>query len=79
MELSVCTKEEFSAFIAAYPAPLKVSILHICEPEQVQYNDFSLGVWPESVVAAYDAWGHTPGNIYGPEPGNWRIALTKGE
>ncbi|WP_186276355.1 hypothetical protein [Burkholderia gladioli] len=67
------TKEEFDAFLTTYPRPLTMDVLRICEPEQVQYNDFSLGKWPASVVAAYDAWGHTEGNIFGPDPGDWRI------
>lgn len=74
MKRTPCTEEEHRAFIASYPRPLDIDVLRIVEPEQIQHNDFTLGVWPESVVASYDAWGHTPGDLYGPAPGNWRIA-----
>lgn len=47
-----CTKEEFTKFIAEYPAKLEASFLTTCEPPPLQYNDFSEGKrWPESVVA----------------------------
>jgi hypothetical protein len=46
------TKEEFEAFIKAYPKPLKYDVTGICEPPLASYNDFSDGkVWPESMVA----------------------------
>jgi hypothetical protein len=48
-----CTKAEFDAFVAAYPRPLDRDVTGICEPPMVSYNDFTLGVWPESMVAAY--------------------------
>ena len=73
-ELTKCTKEEHAAFIAAYPRPLTRDVLTICMPEQLQHNDFTLGDWPESVVASYDCWGHTPGQLYGGDPGGWKIA-----
>jgi hypothetical protein len=40
-------------FIKAYPRPLVCHVVTICEPPQVTYNDFTLGDWPESVVASY--------------------------
>jgi hypothetical protein len=67
------TKEEFYNFITAYPRPLIRAVLMISTPEKIQFNDATLGKWPESVVASYDAWGHTPGDIWGPEPGGWHI------
>lgn len=73
-KLTECTKEEHGAFIAAYPRPLIRDVLKTCVPEQLQHNDFSLGDWPDSVVATYDCYGHTPGDIYGPDPGGWKIA-----
>jgi hypothetical protein len=48
-----CTKEEFDAFIKAYPRPLVFDVTGICEPPYASYNDFTLGNWPESVVAGY--------------------------
>jgi hypothetical protein len=69
------TKHEFDAFLAAYPRGLEKDVLRICEPEQIQFNDFSLGDWPQSVVASYDAWGHTPDDIWGPEPGRWMVLI----
>jgi hypothetical protein len=71
--LRECTKEEHDAFIASYPRKLTRDLLTISQPEQLQHNDFTLGNWPASVVSSYETWGHTPGDIYGKDPGNWRI------
>ncbi len=46
------THDEFHDFINNYPNKLEIDIVHFCEPPLKQYNDFSLGNWPESVVAS---------------------------
>lgn len=51
MKLIPCSKEEFDAFIASYHRPLVHDVLRTVEPERIQYNDFTLGNWPDSVVA----------------------------
>jgi hypothetical protein len=46
------TKEEFDAWIAAYPRKLTYNVTRTCEPENHNWNDFSLApAWPESMVA----------------------------
>jgi hypothetical protein len=46
------SKEEFAAFVKAYPNALHTDITGICEPPMQSYNDFSDGkTWPESMVA----------------------------
>jgi hypothetical protein len=72
-KLVFCTKAQFDEFLANYPRQLEHDVLAICQPERVQYNDFTLGSWPRSVVAEFSAWGCTPDNIYGPNPGDWRV------
>lgn len=67
------TQAEHDAFIAAYPRPLKRGLLTICTPEILQHNDFTLGKWPESVVASYSTYGGDPTDIWAPVPGNWEI------
>lgn len=48
-------KEDFDKFIKNYPNELETDLVRICEPEQLQYNDFTGGlIWPESVVAGYE-------------------------
>jgi hypothetical protein len=47
------TKEEFEQFIATYPRSLDRDVAMMCEPPVVTYNDFSLGDWPESIVARH--------------------------
>lgn len=50
------SKEELDAFVAAYPRPLVKDVTSICEPPMLSYNDFTLGNWPESVVAKVQLW-----------------------
>jgi hypothetical protein len=45
------TKEEFEDFIKNYKNKLEIDINGAFEPPIKTYNDFSLGNWPESVVA----------------------------
>lgn len=45
------TEEEFKNFIDNYGSKLEVDTCHIFTPPLVTFNDFTKGVWPESVVA----------------------------
>lgn len=47
-----CTKAEFQAFLVAYPRPLVRDVFGAFEPPLLTYNDFTLGAWPDSVVAS---------------------------
>lgn len=47
------SKEEFLSFVQNYQAPLAMDYCAISEPALITYNDFSLGKWPDSVVASY--------------------------
>jgi hypothetical protein len=45
------TKEQFDAFIAAYPNKLNKDVAKMFEPPMLNYNDFTTGKkWPESIV-----------------------------
>ena len=68
------TPEEFKAFIDAYPRPLTRSISGIYEPPLATFNDFTLGDYPESVVAMYRTCGGDPENIYANVPSGHQIA-----
>lgn len=58
MKTRTVDKEEFDAFLKGYPRPLDRDVVRFCEPPQIQYNDFSLGDWPKSVVASTnEVWG----------------------
>jgi hypothetical protein len=55
------TKEEFDEFIRKYNTnvhKLERDTCGIFDPPVVSYNDFSLGDWPESVVAHF-SWGES--------------------
>lgn len=47
------TKEEFDNFIKDYPNKdkLEINIVRFVTPEVAEYNDFSLGKWPDCTVA----------------------------
>ena len=45
-------EEELKAFVESYPRKLEIDVTQICEPPMLSYNDFTLGKWPESVVAS---------------------------
>lgn len=45
------TKDEFYAFINAYPTNLDFDTTGICDPPLSSYNDFTRGTWPDSMVA----------------------------
>ena len=44
-------EEEFYKFLDEYKRPLDRDCYAVCEPPSITYNDFSLGKWPDSVVA----------------------------
>jgi hypothetical protein len=48
-----CTKEELLTFVRTYPRVLQRDVYGACEPPLVTYNDFTRGVWPDSVVASF--------------------------
>lgn len=51
------TEEEFFEYIKNYPRKLERNVTQICDPPNVNYNDFTTGeVWPESVVGSF-SWG----------------------
>jgi hypothetical protein len=50
--LRPCTKVELEAFVASYPRPLVKDVFGAFEPPLLTYNDFTLGAWPDSVVAS---------------------------
>lgn len=47
------SEAEFKAFLAAYPRKLETDVAAMYEPPLVTFNDFTLGVWPESIVASH--------------------------
>ncbi len=53
MKWKEVTRDEFYAYIEAYPRPLDVDICGITDPPTVSYDDVTLGNWPESLVAKY--------------------------
>jgi hypothetical protein len=68
------TKEEFYAFVAVYPRPLETDVVRFCEPPVKTWNDFTLGNWPQSVVASCTLpMGGPKGTIYDNEEGDWQI------
>ena len=51
MNFKQVSKSEFEAFLSYYPRTLEVDITGICDPPLKSYNDFTLGSWPDSMVA----------------------------
>lgn len=51
MAFKQVSKEVFESFLNSYPRPLSKDIARMCEPALFTANDFTLGVWPESIVA----------------------------
>lgn len=65
------TEDELKAFIQGYGKPLEKDVFRALEPPLVTYNDFTLGNWPESIVAKY-FMGDPPESsdaYYGPASG----------
>ena len=52
MKRRYVSEQEHAAFIAAYPRKLETHALTIVEPPMIAWNDFSLGDYPESIVAS---------------------------
>jgi hypothetical protein len=69
------TKEEFDAHIKAWPRKLYLDVYGAHQPPLVTFNDFTLGNWPDSVVASYDKddWLDEDGNEVPPRDCGWRI------
>lgn len=62
------TKEEFYKYVNGYPGRLTADVTGIIDPPLISYNDFSLGVWPQSVVAFTYMYDDKPdGFFYLPE------------
>jgi hypothetical protein len=78
-DLVPCTQQELENFVAAYPRKLERDVFGACEPPLVTYNDWTLGAWPESVVASHHM-GYPEGSPppYSGGPSNFRIALGVG-
>ena len=45
------TKDEFYEFVNSYPTKLDFDTTGIYDPPLSSYNDFTRGVWPDSMVA----------------------------
>lgn len=61
-------KKTFEKYIKQYPRKLERDVCGICEPPIVSYNDFSLGKWPDSIVAKTYLYDDNPdGYYYEPE------------
>lgn len=68
-EMRSVTKEEFDAWVAAYPRPLVRNVWRVSEPELHGWHDFSLGDGPESLVAAVSGPTYPPDTSFH----NWRV------
>ena len=44
-------REEYIKFINEYPRELVRDVYAVFEPPLITYNDFTLGNWPDSIVA----------------------------
>jgi hypothetical protein len=64
MEMYSVSKEDFDVFIKNYPRQLDCDVCAIAEPPLITYNDFSLGNWPESIVAKTWKYDDKPGERY---------------
>ena len=53
-------REQFEEFLASYPRSLERDVAFTHEPPVLNYNDFTLGNWPESMVATYTHGWMTP-------------------
>lgn len=69
------SKEELENFVNSYPRDLETDLNRIVEPWLISFNDWTLGNWPESVVAMYksgDPPGTAPSWGWGP-PSDFKI------
>lgn len=55
---------EFLAFLDAYPRKLTADCSGISEPPLMTYSDFSVGAWPEAIVAKYHRYEDPNKRIY---------------
>lgn len=72
------TKEDFDAWVSAYPRPLKYNVWRASEPELHGWHDVSRGPGPESLVAAVNGPSYPPNDAFH----NWRVrdaALEEGD
>ena len=67
-EMKPVTLREFEQFILMYPRPLDRDVARMCEPPEVTFNDFTLGNWPESIVAK-----HSFEDLDARVPCDWRV------
>ena len=58
------TKDELRAWVKAYPRKLITDVNATGEPPQFTFNDFTLGNWPDSVVARFFLEGYSPEGSY---------------
>lgn len=57
-EMRDVSKDEFAAFLKAYPRKLERDVYAACEPPMVTYNDFERApYWPDSIVASTSTEG----------------------
>lgn len=47
------SKEEFYKFVNSYPRKLEYDVTGYFDPPLATFNDFTLGDWPDSIVASY--------------------------
>jgi hypothetical protein len=73
--MRMVTETEMLAHLSAWPRPLVRDFCSIVEPPMVSFNDFTLGKWPESVVASYSHqdWLDENGKLCEPRDTNWTI------
>lgn len=58
------SKLEFENFIDAYQNELEFDCCGISDPPLITYNDFSLGKWPDSIVAQTHAYSDDENDYY---------------
>ena len=79
-EFATATKDEFDAFIDAYPNEIKISVNGMCFPEIIMFYDFSIAEGWDAVVAKKRPIYEGPG--YGVATGKfdyWIIKPTNGD
>jgi hypothetical protein len=70
-DFKIVNRDEMLEFVSSYNETLERIVNATYEPPLITYNDFTLGNWPESVVAYY-TMGDRDGEpeYYGPESGH---------
>lgn len=58
------SKENFLKFIKNYQNKLIVDVFYANDPPLITYNDFSLGKWPESIVASTYLYSDDPNDLF---------------